>query len=296
MAKIFAIITTVLLLFAGYLGLKNSEALSTELTNGKATDDKLTKSKAELADKKQKVEQAIKETEAAEAERRDTEKQRDDMLVSNSELTKQLDELKAQVESNKKKIAENEGANQGDPEELVAKLKATQSKLATLESEITESEAKLANLSTENTSLEKQVQNYRDTFQQIASKQSKPSLKTSIRSVYGQWGFVTLNGGNAAGIVGGSTLQVMRDGEVVAKLLVTSVEPGSAAADVVPDSIKEGTVIEAGDTVVPAPPEAPTTAPAPAPAAPAAPAPNAVPAPPAPAAPAPATEDPFGIN
>ena len=83
------------------------------------------------------------------------------------------------------------------------------------------------------------------------SGNSSISLKTRIRSVYPTWGFVTLNGGDKAGVVLNSTLAVVRDDEVVCKLFVTTVERDSASANIVPDSIDPGVVLMVGDRVVP---------------------------------------------
>ena len=80
---------------------------------------------------------------------------------------------------------------------------------------------------------------------------SFPDLKTSIRSVYRNWGFVVLTSGDKQGVISGSTLDVVRGGEVIAKLKVTAVESGSAAADIVLNSVTEGTEVRSGDKVVP---------------------------------------------
>jgi hypothetical protein len=83
----------------------------------------------------------------------------------------------------------------------------------------------------------------------LASGESLPSLKTSIRSIYPTWGFVTLNAGNNAGVTATSTLDVVRDGATIAKLLVTSVESRSASASIIPDSIAQDVTLMVGDRV-----------------------------------------------
>jgi len=52
-------------------------------------------------------------------------------------------------------------------------------------------------------------------------------------------------------VVPGSTLDVIRDGEIIAKLSVTAVEPNSSAADIVRESIDSGVVLSPGDQVRP---------------------------------------------
>ena len=108
---------------------------------------------------------------------------------------------------------------------------------------------------------------------------SSPNLKTRISAIFDSYGFVTLPVGNRAGVVGGSTLEIVRDNEVIGKLLVKSVEANTAAAEIVPNSIKADTVLMVGDSVrstmppPPPPPKKEATAPAGAP--------NAAPATPA---------------
>jgi hypothetical protein len=74
-------------------------------------------------------------------------------------------------------------------------------------------------------------------------------LKTRITSIYPNWGFVTLADGMTAGVAGGSPLDIVRDNEVIAKLLVTTVERNSASASIVPDSIADGVTLMIGDRV-----------------------------------------------
>jgi len=84
-------------------------------------------------------------------------------------------------------------------------------------------------------------------------------LKTRIRSIYPNWGFVTLAAGNNAGVVANSSLDVVRDGETVAKLLVTAVESSSASASIVPDSLAPDVTLSVGDQVIPGQVAAKTT-------------------------------------
>jgi DNA polymerase III epsilon subunit-like protein len=61
----------------------------------------------------------------------------------------------------------------------------------------------------------------------------------------------TSGGDRTAEILEVGIVDVVRDGEVVAKLRVSSVEAGRAAAEIVPDSLAQDTVLMVGDRVVP---------------------------------------------
>ena len=59
-----------------------------------------------------------------------------------------------------------------------------------------------------------------------------------------------VNAGNNAGVNANSTLDVVRDGETIAQLLVTAVESRSASASIIPDSIAQDVTLMVGDRVV----------------------------------------------
>jgi hypothetical protein len=184
--------------------------------------------------------------------------------------------------------------------------------LAQLETDIASTTIKLNNLISEKNRTAGVMQSYDDENNWRNANLSNPKLATRINSIFDTYGFVTLPVGNNAGVVGGSSLEVVRDGEVIAKLLVKTVEAATAAAEIVPDSLRAETVLMVGDSVraaapvvkpAPAPakvapaPLDPTAGAAPVPAEPAAEpaavAPAETPAAPAEAPAAPVEEDPF---
>ena len=77
---------------------------------------------------------------------------------------------------------------------------------------------------------------------------SSPSLRTSIKHIFPDWGFVILGAGDTSGVVAESLLDVRRGGEKIAELKVKSVELNGASAEVV--SVEEGVVLLEGDTVI----------------------------------------------
>jgi len=174
--------------------------------------------------------------------------------------TKANADLKADSEAKTTKQAANKAkldeirdktSKTGDIKELASKMNTTNQELERLSQSITATEAKLANLTAENAQTESQVQASRDKLDRFSKGESLPTLNTRIRSIYPNWGFVTLATGNLAGVVTNSTLDVVRNGEVVAQLLVTAVESNTASASIVPDSIGPDVTLSVGDMVVP---------------------------------------------
>jgi hypothetical protein len=77
-------------------------------------------------------------------------------------------------------------------------------------------------------------------------------LKGKILVVDPKWDFVVLNIGDNQGVIQDGELLVSRDGKLVAKVIVRTVEKDRSIANIVP-GWKLGEVIE-GDEVVPAHP------------------------------------------
>ncbi len=75
-------------------------------------------------------------------------------------------------------------------------------------------------------------------------------FQSTIKKAYNQWGFAIVNAGYDQGVVSRAQLDVYRRGQPICKLLVTGLEPGESAADIIPGSLAPGQTVQAGDTVV----------------------------------------------
>lgn len=253
MANVFGILTAIVLALSAFIALKNKAAYETKLSDKQTAEEKLSKSTARL--------KAAEEVLAAlPGEIAGVESEVETLTSEQASVTKTNDGLKEQTEPKSKKIAENKEKldairektqKTGNISELAAKVRATNAELAELETSVSAAEAKLANLTAQHSSSEGLVTASKTKFENFSNGQSLPELKTRIRSIYPNWGFVTLASGNNAGVVTNSTLDVVRDGETVAKLLVTAVESNTASASIVPDSLSSDVTLAVGDRVVP---------------------------------------------
>jgi hypothetical protein len=255
MANVFGILTAIVLALSIFVAFKNKAAYEERITetaiqksNLKKSEERLTlaqNSFTESVEAKAGVDGEIAQltTESA-AVRAET----DDIKLQNESKT-------IKVNSNKEKLDDirDKTARIGNIEELASKMTDLAAEREQLGQSITENEAKLANLTAENSQAENQATALRLKLDTFASGQSLPTLNTRIRSIYPTWGFVTLAAGNNGGVVANSTLDVMRDGETIAKLLVTAVESTTSSASIVPDSIAADVTLMVGDRVVPGP-------------------------------------------
>ncbi len=78
----------------------------------------------------------------------------------------------------------------------------------------------------------------------------RPGLSGKVLAYNPGWNFVVLSIGDNAGLKSGVNMLIARGGAVVGKVRVTSVEPNSAIADVLPGTLARGEQIQPGDTVM----------------------------------------------
>lgn len=253
MAKVFGILTAIFLAFAAFVASKNKAAYESSITTTQSEKEKLAKAEAKLKATQETLAALPIETAGVEEEVTNLTAEEAKETKNNATLEGQVEPLKAKIAANKAKLDEfrEKTKETGNVQELASKLRATTAELEELTQSITSSEAKLANVTAQNSATEKQVSATKAKFDTFANGSSLPELKTSIRTIYPNWGFVTLAAGNNAGVVANSTLNVVRDGSTIAQLLVTAVESRSASASIVPGSMADDVTLSVGDQVVP---------------------------------------------
>lgn len=253
MANIFAAITAVLLAASAYVAFKNQQAFEKEILDSKVAKDRLDTSRQRLSDLRTERDDTIEERTGVEEDtlaKQEVEKERKD---GNEKLQGDITTKRGEVESNARRIAEIEDQTkeQGELRDLADKVRRMRNEISGLEDDKAGAEARLANLLANKTSTESTIDNYKSENEAF-SKQRSYFKSARISGIFGPWGFVTLGSGNTAGVVTNSNLDVVRGGEVIAKLRVRSVESSRAAADIIPDSVLEDVTLMVGDRVVPA--------------------------------------------
>ncbi|OYV04147.1 MAG: hypothetical protein CFE26_18460 [Verrucomicrobiales bacterium VVV1] len=253
MANVFGILTAIVLAFAAFVANKNMTKHQTEISNRQTEQTRLDQSKRRLAITQEDLAVTTKSREETQATVVKLTKEKVAQDVINTGLKEEITKKTAEVAAKKEQLdsIKEKLKDVGNIEDLASKLKTRRAELEELTSTIAASEASLANLTAESARLDQVNANYREMSSWPAAKKSNPALKTRISSIYPDWGFVTLAAGNAAGVIASSSLDIVRDGETIAKLVVTAVEASTASASIVPDSLKADTVLMVGDSVVP---------------------------------------------
>ncbi len=254
MANVFGILTAIVLALSAFIAFKNKAAYEKEITSTQAEKETLVKTEARLAAAKDRFEVTLPgERKEVEDEVASYTSQEADLTKANATLKSEIETKTAKISASKQKLDDIRERTRklGDISQLASKLRTLKSEIADLGQSIDSTTAKLANLTAENASAETQIGASQAKFKSYADGESLPDLNTRIRSIYPNWGFVTLAAGNNAGIVNNSTLNVVRGGETIARLMVTGVENASASATIIPDSMAADTTLMVGDRVVP---------------------------------------------
>ncbi len=248
------ILALLILCTAGFVFSKNKTAYKLEIENRIQQQAYLEESKKRLKKAQDEYDATVAEDEReqqriAELATEENE-QKDIMAKLERDLRDREDELRFFRNNpdmvnewlDKVRIAENS----------MDEIKVLDKDIKQINTMISERETNLANLTDKDNGLKQNIANLKEHISSRSDGRSIESLKTKIRAVYNSWGFVTLSDGDKKGVVLNSTLDVVREDEVIAKLLVTIVEQDSASANIVPGSMAPDTFLMIGDTVRPA--------------------------------------------
>jgi hypothetical protein len=253
MAKIFGILTAIVLALSAFVAYKNKSAYEAQIAETASQKENLTKSEARLKAAEGSLAKVTeKDRVDVDAEIAKLPEDAATQKKANEDFKSQIGPKTAKINSNKEQLDDvrDKTAKVGNLKELATKMREANSELEELTQSITDTEAKLANLTAQNSQAESQANAIRAKLEGVSTGQSLPTLNTRIRSIYPTWGFVTLAAGNNGGVIANSTLNVVRGGETIAQLLVTAVERNSASASIIPDSIAQNVTLMTGDRVV----------------------------------------------
>jgi len=252
MANVFGILTAIVLALASFVAYKNKEAYANEIVHRKDEVRKLDATKLRLKtaqDNLKATHDTRTDTEVVVAKLKADE---DKLKKANEALKQDIDTKTQQVAAAKAKLDEirEQTKSIGEIKDLAQKVKTIRTEMEDLRQSIANNLAKLAALTEDNAQTVGRNDVLKSQREMLARRESF-FTKTRINSIYPNYGFVTLAAGHLSGVVTGSTLDIVRGGQTVGKLLVTAVESNTASASIIPDSLAEGTVLMVGDQVVP---------------------------------------------
>jgi hypothetical protein len=194
-------------------------------------DADLTKSKALLAENTGKKEKAQKDKDDKDSEVKVTTERKNTDEKSLTDLEEKLKGL-------------------GGLPQLVADLKALEAKNAQLNSDIDNTKGAIASLIAHKEATDKVIAalKLREIYQKTGTVTEGAS--TRVISVSQELGFYVLGSGNRNNVTKNSKWDVVRDGTVIARLVVTAIEPNRSTAELVPGTLAPGMQVLPGDRVV----------------------------------------------
>jgi peptidoglycan hydrolase CwlO-like protein len=255
MARVFLIFTILIGLGAAFLGFKTKQQADDLQTKLKATNEALSDAKG--ARKKAESDLKQKDDELTKAQA-DLKQKEEDLTSAQTKLTDAQTKLTAaiaDVEVKAKEVADlkelmpkNEPGV--DPKEQAEKLEKLNAELAKKETELAEAQqvqkslqAKADEAEGKVAPLEQQIKSYKDNV-------TRNGLTGKVLAYNPGWNFVVLSLGDKAGVKAGAQLVVTRGGAMIGKVKVTTVEPSTSIADVLPGTVARGQTVQPGDSVI----------------------------------------------
>ena len=254
MANTFGILAALVLAFSAFVAYKNKEEYQTQIDITKNEESKLETQKRSFDLLVEEVGGLNEEIDSTNVSRDDFQSklkvQNDENKTIEQTISTKEDELK----ETKARVAEAKDLldRLGDLPTLAKKIEAIKNSVAQLEDDLAIIKAQNSRLYSEKNSTSETVSQRSSVLNDRVSGNSLPSLRTSVSGVDRSVGLITLAAGDNSGVVSGSKLDVKRNGETIAQLVVTGVSANASAASVVMETLKEGESVLPGDTVVPA--------------------------------------------
>lgn len=203
-----------------------------------------------------------------------------------TDLSMQLAEAKTALDAKVKELADvqekmkgaNPNAPTADQAALAIEIEQRKADLAKAQAELAEKSQMVETLNRGKVENEEKLANATKEIDRYRSGVTKQGLSGKILAVNPGWNFVVLSVGDRQGAATGGVMIVTRGGEPIGRVRITSIEPSTSIADILPGSVRRGVTIQPGDSVMyegprnrgnalaaPAPnvPAAPVPAPAP---------------------------------
>jgi len=257
MAKLFigiALALMVATVAVGWLAKGQVDKLQSSL---KDTKGSLARTQTDLQKTKNDLTKTTEERDAANTKAEETQKNLDAKTTELTGVKGELDTAKtnltasaSEVERLNKEIENLKKPGPDNPKGDDPRIASLQTELQTAQAAT--AEAKML--------YEKKVAESRDNEVKLGELQKKEQdrdkgltrkgLTGRIVAVNPGWNFVVVNVGDKQGVAMNSPLLVIRSGVPVARLRITSVEPSTSIADVIPGSVARGVTVQPGDSVI----------------------------------------------
>lgn len=257
MAKILLVISIVITLLTAGLGYMTKTKVADLQTNLSKTKDDLQVAKNNVETAKKDLSKAKEELTAANKAADEAKQKLTAAETERDEAKKKADQLNQDIEQRNTQIAELNKQLEGMKNPAVGADEATSPKVVELEEKLKRAVAERDELKAVQDTLNNRVREADERLQtaQAAVRRYetgivRQGLTGRVLAVNQGWNFVVLDVGDRQGAAVNAPLLVLRGGQPIARLKITSVEPSTSIADVIPGSAARGETVQPGDRVV----------------------------------------------
>jgi hypothetical protein len=253
----FAILLLVLAAFFGFLNTQKMKTLRATVATAQAGRDtaergirqKLNPSTGAAVEDQGKVAQAENRAAKAEAELAQIQKEKADLQTKLDENQKEIASLQTPVNEAEKNPNASPAANSatGPAADLQSQVDDLRRQLDSAEKEKAFLSEKLQGIQ-DRADQPKEGKTRREAVRETAHRRT--GLRGTILAVNQAYNFVVLNLGTRHGVESNAEMLVLRDGTLVGKIRISSVEPATAIGDIISGSLARGAQIQSGDNVI----------------------------------------------
>jgi cell shape-determining protein MreC len=253
-----AIVLLVLAAVFGFLNGQKIKTLRTGVANAQAARDAAERRIREkpntpaggTVEEQGKLAEAKNRAAKAEAELAQIQKEKADLQAKLDENQKEMASLQTRVPD----VEKNANASATDSPAATASTADLQSQLDDLRRQLDSAEKEKAFLSEklqdmqERADQPKEGKKRREAVRETGPRRT--GLRGTILAVNQAYNFVVLNLGARHGVESNAEMLVLRDGALVGKIRISSVEPATAIGDIITNSLARGAQMQPGDNVI----------------------------------------------
>jgi len=253
-----AILLLVLAAFFGFLNTQKMKALRVTVATGQAARDaderrthaRLNTSVSGAIGEQSKVVEAESRAAKAEAELAQAQKEKADLQAKLDEHQTETAPLQMHGQEGEK----NPTTSTADSPAATAPAADSQSQLDDLRNQLDSAEKEKAFLSEklqdmqERADQPKQEKKRREAVRETSPRRT--GLRGTVLAVNQAYNFVVLNLGTRHGVESNAEMLVLRDGALIGKIRISSVEPATAIGDIITNSLARGAQMQPGDNVI----------------------------------------------
>jgi cell shape-determining protein MreC len=259
MGKILIILSIVVSLASAGVGYVNRTTLLQTKEQLSTTQADLEKSKSELEETKKKLTDSEAEKTVLTAKLEGTESQVAKLKTELTTTQTNLTEANAKLTAKTTEIATltTDLKTKGDEIDALKVAVAAATAASTAAPAQDESKARIEELDTLNKKLQEDIDSKNAELGDLKKKANETNLKSARKNLMGRilavnqaWNFVVLSIGDKNGVLSNTELIVKRGSTEIGRVRITSVEPSTSIADIIPTSITRGLSIQPGDEVI----------------------------------------------